>query len=148
MRAQEPERALEALDYLVASDAPAALPLLRTAAGMSEPLVRVLATLALVGRGERPSSVALRALDEEDAEVRVAAAQALARVLATDPTGSDRARAVLRELAGGHEDPRLQLVAVPALTIAPTPADRAVLDALIDDESLLLRVVLVEASSR
>lgn len=137
------ELALELLERADELEDPLALPLLRLAQrGTRE--VRKAAVLRRIARGDGAPAPAFAALDGEDLELRVLAARALGGWREREDPQDPRARAALHA-AARSEDPGVQLAALTALARRPDAEDRAVLQALLDDESLRVRVIAAEA---
>lgn len=128
------ETRLEALD-LLETRADAA-PLLRDARLSLDRLVRTRAELALIGLGQLSATPLAAALDDEDREIRLAAIRAAGRL----PELPARLLSDLYELTRS-DDPATQVEAVHALR---PDRDRAALLALLDDESLRVRVYAVD----
>ena len=133
---------LEALDYLSRLDDPAAVALLRRAKTLGPTLVRWYADLALAARsGSRPD-LFLRALEEDDREVRELAVRFAAE--AWDAHGTNRKlarltqRAVLQGLSDADATVRVQsLRAVAHLRLA---GERQRYEQMLTDEVLAVRI--------
>lgn len=142
LRGGDEELALELLERVDELDDARALPMLRAARG-GLPAVRRAALLRRVGRGDAPPGAALAALSGTDPELRVLAARALGAWRERVDPGNARVREALHA-AARSEDPGVQLAALGALARRPDPEDRALLQALLDDESLRVRVIAAE----
>lgn len=150
-----PERGTRPLiDVVAGSDEEAAIEaieLLRMVPGASVeqvldaagPRVGAVAALARVAREGGPLGLLVRGIDAEDREERLAAIQACHDLMQRGVEIPGGARARLRLLLV-DEDPGLQLRA--AVALASTPGTD--LEPLLNDESLLLRVVAASAQVR
>lgn len=143
------EARLEALDALESANPVAAAPLLRDAANDPDAVIRTRARLILATREGEATALIERSLTDPEREVRLAALAAIATLRATTPT-SDKTRPNSRwseplRVLSTDADTGLALAAIHALGVYPSAADRQSLEALLSEESLLLRVAAARA---
>jgi HEAT repeat protein len=140
----DPEERLEAIDFLVELQAPAAAPLLRRASHGGSDLVRQYAAFALLVQGEGSvAAVATAATDDPDREVRSLAVRCLGKALADGAAMHARdqriAHKALRQALADPEDVVLT-EALQALAQTRDPDDLALVAGLLDAEALALQV--------
>src|SRR4029453_8893897 len=128
------EERLEAIDFLVDLQAPAAVPLLRRASHGGSDLVRQYAGFALLVQGEGSvADVATAATDDPDREVRSLAVRCLGKALAEGAAMHARDQRVAHKaLRNALEDPEEVVLseALQALAQTRDPEDLAIISGL------------------